>query len=147
MKNKIIGAVVLSVTLGTIVYMIAGMGYEGHADRENSQGGAQPAREMQIGKSIGDIDNHQEKLDTYSRHKISDNAPSKLYIVKCAPCHGRDGKGIIGLSIAGKSYEYNYEALLKYKNGSVKNTLMKGLLENTPDEELKSLAAEISAFE
>lgn len=71
---------------------------------------------------------------------------SKEYIVKCSACHGRDGKGPIGPSIAGKDVEYNLAALLKYKNKQVPNTMMKGLLENTSEAQLQVLATEIASF-
>ena len=55
---------------------------------------------------------------------------SHLYIVKCSACHGKDGNGPVGPSIAGK----------------FQNTMMEDLLTRTPNEELEQLAKEISQF-
>ncbi len=80
------------------------------------------------------------------RREAGKSGLSRLYIVKCSSCHGRDGKGPVGPSIAGRDRQYNMAALMKYKNGQVPNTLMKGLLENTSVEQLEMLADEISSF-
>ncbi len=107
-----------------------------------------------------EIDTQQKNIQTENNEPLDEQAKaledmkkqvgkvglSKLYIVKCSSCHGKDGKGPVGPSIAGKSYDYNMEALLKYKNGQVENTMMKGLLEKTPIEELEILAKEVSSF-
>ena len=71
---------------------------------------------------------------------------SHLYIVKCSACHGKDGNGPVGPSIAGKSYEYNIKKLQEYKENKVQNTMMEDLLTRTPNEELEQLAKEISQF-
>ena len=71
---------------------------------------------------------------------------SNLYIVKCSACHGRDGRGPVGPSIAGKSYEENLNKLKQYQRGEVENTLMKDMLARTSKEELEMLSREISAF-
>ena len=71
---------------------------------------------------------------------------SHLYIVKCSACHGKDGGGPVGSSIAGKSYEYNLKKLKEYKENKVENTMMEDLLTRTSNEELEQLAKEISAF-
>lgn len=150
MKNKIIIVVVTLTALLIAGYMFSMMkGNESNtitiendkADVNNIENQIQTS---EINKN--DSDNTEKKLKEYQKN-INNNKLSRLYIVKCAACHGKDGKGIIGLPITDKSYDYNYEALLKYKNGQVKNSLMKGLLENTPDDELKALAEEISRFE
>lgn len=71
---------------------------------------------------------------------------SHLYIVKCSACHGKDGNGPVGPSIAGKSYEYNIKKLQEYKENKVQNTMMEDLLTRTSNEELEQLAKEISQF-
>lgn len=71
---------------------------------------------------------------------------SAAYITRCAPCHGNDGKGILAPSIAGKSKAGILASLKDYKEGKMQNSLMKGLLTNTPDAELETLAEEISKF-
>lgn len=71
---------------------------------------------------------------------------SLLYIVKCSACHGRDGKGPVGPSIAGKDYEENLAMLKKYKAGQVENTMMKDMLTRTPEADLEMLAREVASF-
>ena len=71
---------------------------------------------------------------------------SKRYLTSCAPCHGANGKGVMAPSIAGKSKDDILASLKNYKEGKVPNSLMKGLLTNVSDEDLDSLADEISKF-
>ena len=71
---------------------------------------------------------------------------SKRYLTSCAPCHGANGKGVMAPSIAGKSKDEILASLKNYKEGKVPNSLMKGLLTNVSDEDLDSLADEISKF-
>ena len=71
---------------------------------------------------------------------------SQAYLTRCAPCHGSDGKVILAPSIAGKSKEELLVKLREYKENKIPNSLMKGLLINTPESELESLADEISKF-
>jgi len=73
-------------------------------------------------------------------------AVSNLYILKCAPCHGDNGKGVIGPILFGKSEQELIKKLYEYKEGKVKNSMMAGLLTNSTDDELKLLAREISNF-
>ena len=71
---------------------------------------------------------------------------SKRYLTSCAPCHGANGKGVMAPSIAGKSKDEILASLKNYKEGKVPNSLMKGLLTSVSDEDLDSLADEISKF-
>lgn len=76
-----------------------------------------------------------------------DQKVSQLYVVRCSSCHGKVGEGTkVGPSISGKSFDYIIAKLDDYKNDRVVNSLMKGLLTNISDEEVKSLAEEISKF-
>lgn len=150
MKDKIIIIIVILVALLTTIYMFKMMDSGSGSEIQQAVENNDVYTDYRVDKThINNTEiknNAEQKLKEHWQNVSSDKL-SRLYIVKCAACHGKDGKGIIGLPIIGKSYEYNYEALLKYKNGQVKNSLMKGLLENTPDNELKSLAEEISRFE
>ena len=71
---------------------------------------------------------------------------SKLYLVNCAPCHFKDGKGEIAPHIAGKSKEEILSKLRAYKENKIPNTLMHGLLINLKESDLQNLASEISEF-
>lgn len=155
MKNKIIIIVLIIAALLIAGYMIGMTDSSDNVDtvvnnnQENSTAADNNKDNIQanVNVHLDKVNSETEKKLKEYRQSAGNEKLSRLYIVKCAACHGKDGKGIIGLPITGKSYEYNYNALLKYKNGQVKNSLMKGLLENTPDEEIKALAEEISKFE
>lgn len=155
MKNKIIIIVLILAALLIAGYMIGMTDSSDSADtavnnQENSTAADNNKDNIQaenVNVPLDTVNSETEKKLKEYRQSAGNEKLSRLYIVKCAACHGKDGKGIIGLPITGKSYDYNYNALLKYKNGQVKNSLMKGLLENTPDEEIKALAEEISRFE
>lgn len=72
---------------------------------------------------------------------------SNTYLVKCSSCHGRNGEGTqVAPGLQGKSIDYMLSKLDDYRNDRVKNSLMRGLLNKTSDEELASLALEISKF-
>lgn len=76
-----------------------------------------------------------------------ENSVSIYYLTHCSSCHGKDGGGTqVAPTIKGKSYDYMIAKLDDYRNDRVVNSLMKGLLLNTSDEELKVLAKEISNF-
>lgn len=83
----------------------------------------------------------KELKDDTKEFKVSDT-----YILKCSPCHGDSGKGAIGPQIYGKSEQELLKKLYDYKEGRVKNSMMAGLLTNSTDDDLKSLAKEISQF-
>lgn len=71
---------------------------------------------------------------------------SKRYLTSCAPCHGANGKGVMAPKISGKSKDEILARLKDYKENKVPNSLMKGLLNNVSDEDLGTLADEISKF-
>lgn len=78
---------------------------------------------------------------------------SKAYKSKCASCHGADGSGLqngkvlMGPKLIGQSQERLYKDLVDFKAGRKENIIMKGLLINLEDEDLKSFAKEISQFQ
>lgn len=71
---------------------------------------------------------------------------SKEFIVKCSACHNDYANGVIGPSLLGKDTEYIYDKISQYKNGSKKNVLMKDLVSQMSDEEIRSIATEIHEF-
>ena len=72
---------------------------------------------------------------------------SPLYKKRCSSCHGVMGEGIIGPKLRGKSEDSILIALHDFKSGKRKNYVMYGLLGNMDEEQIKSLAKEISTFE
>ena len=71
---------------------------------------------------------------------------STLYRTKCASCHGVNGEGGIGPKVIGQSYENISQSLVDFKSGAKTNYVMYGLLQNLNDEDLDTLAKEISEF-
>lgn len=77
---------------------------------------------------------------------------SNAYKSKCASCHGADGSGLqngkklMGPGLIGQSEEKLYNDLVDFKAGRKENFIMKGLLINLSEEDLKEYANEIAQF-
>ena len=77
---------------------------------------------------------------------------SNAYRKKCASCHGVDGSGmqngrkLMGPGLMGQSEEKLYKDLVDFKAGRKENLIMKGLLLNLSEEDLKNFANEIAQF-
>jgi len=71
---------------------------------------------------------------------------SNLYKSKCSSCHGVNGQGGIGSKIIGLTYDKISQSLKDFKDGTRKNYVMYGLLQNLSDEQLDTLAKEIAEF-
>jgi len=84
----------------------------------------------------------------YERIKINlmINKLSHDFIVHCSACHDDYGNGIIGPSLLGKSGKFIYGRLMDFKSGKRKNVLMKGLVSQMKDKQLKAIANEIADF-
>ncbi|MCF6309593.1 MAG: c-type cytochrome [Sulfurimonas sp.] len=129
-----------------------------------SKGGAYHGGEL--GKVIKDIDKtpvtkkesmedeEQDEL-TALRNKAGNVGAvevSKAYKSKCAACHGADGSGmqdgrkLMGPKLYGQSADKLYKNLIDFKDGRKENVIMKGLLINTDEKELRKFADEIGSF-
>ena len=73
----------------------------------------------------------RDKAGNTSSFEVSNN-----YKSKCASCHGVDGSGT-----------QNSKKLSDFKAGRKENLIMKGLLINLSEDELRDFAKEISEFE
>jgi len=71
---------------------------------------------------------------------------SKNFIVKCSACHDDYANGIIGPSLLSKDSAYIFKTISQYKTGEKKNVLMKELVAQMEDKEIKALADEIYSF-
>lgn len=77
---------------------------------------------------------------------------SNEYKSKCAACHGangsgeQDGRRLMGPKLYGQSADKIYKDLIDFKAGRKENIVMKGLLINTTEEELRRFADEIGSF-
>ena len=71
---------------------------------------------------------------------------SKTFILRCSACHDDYANGIIGPSLLSKDSAYIYGTIAQYKSGAKKNVLMKELVMQMDDKEIKALADEIYTF-
>lgn len=71
---------------------------------------------------------------------------SKNFIVKCSACHDDYANGIIGPSLLSKDSDYIFKTISQYKAGEKKNILMKELVMQMDEKEIRALANEIYTF-
>jgi cytochrome c553 len=77
---------------------------------------------------------------------------SQEYKSKCASCHGangsgeQNGKALMGPKLFGQSSEEIYKSLIDFKDGRKENMIMKGLLIQLNEDDLKRFADEIGEF-
>ena len=89
----------------------------------------------------------REKAGNVSSFKVSQE-----YKSKCASCHGANGSGyqngrkMMGPKLFGQSAEKVYKDLVDFKAGRKENLIMKGLLTNQSETDLRRLADEIGEF-
>ncbi|KAB7886452.1 c-type cytochrome [Poseidonibacter ostreae] len=90
------------------------------------------------------------------RDKAGNTASFKVsneYKSKCSSCHGGNGSGmqngkkLMGPKLIGQSEEKLLKDLIDFKAGRKENLIMKGLLINTSEEQLKAFAKEIGQFQ
>jgi len=101
-----------------------------------------------------DREKEQEQLDALKEKagNVGQIKVSAEYKSKCSACHGvngsgmQDGRKLMGPKLYGQSAEKIYKDLIEFKAGRKENVIMKGLLINISEEELKKYADEIGAF-
>jgi len=162
MKNTIVGILTL-LTFALMAWTASrGGAYHGgeHSKVIENIGGkssAQIATQQQQSapvKEKSDREKDQEQLDAL-KEKAGNTGQIKVsneYKSKCAACHGangsgmQDGRKLMGPKLYGQSAEKIYKDLIDFKAGRKENIIMKGLLINTTEEELKKYADEIGKF-
>lgn len=103
--------------------------------------GEETTTSRQIGAIIS-IKNQYEKLGSdILKKKLSHN-----FIVKCSACHDDYANGVIGPSLLTKTSDDVFKMITAYRTGTKKNVLMKELVQNMSDKEIKELADEIAKF-
>lgn len=104
---------------------------------------APDGEETPLTKEIGalaTIKNNYEKLNA----RILSQRLSKNYLVKCSACHDDYANGVVGPSLLDKSAEEIFDKIKAYQDLTKVNILMKYLVSQMKDEEIRSLAKEIA---
>lgn len=71
---------------------------------------------------------------------------SKKFIVKCSACHNDFANGIIGPSLLGRSSDFIFDKIKKFKTDPKANVLMTDLVKRMDDKEIREMADEINRF-
>jgi len=71
---------------------------------------------------------------------------SKKFIVKCSACHNDYANGVIGPSLLGRSSDFIFDKIKKFKTDPNANVLMTDLVKRMDDKEIRELADEINRF-
>lgn len=161
MKNTIIGLFTLLVIalMGWTAYnggaYNGGEGAKIIADFGNgmTQNPATTATSTQI-EEKDDREKESEKLGAL-RDKAGNAGAFKVsqeYKSKCSSCHGtngsgeQNGKALMGPKLFGQSSEEIYKSLVDFKDGRKENMIMKGLLIQLNEDDLRRFADEIGEF-
>ncbi|MCK4875803.1 MAG: c-type cytochrome [Sulfurimonas sp.] len=150
MKNIIVA--VLTVVIIALMALTASKGGAYHGGEHGKV--IKDIDKTPVAKKEPPKDKEQDEL-TALRNKagsIGTIEVSKAYKSKCAACHGADGSGmqsgrkLMGPKLYGQSADKIYKDLIDFKAGRKENVIMKGLLINTDEEELRKFADEIGSF-
>lgn len=106
-----------------------------------SPDGVETPLTKQIG-AFSSIKNNYENLNA----KLLAQKLSKNYIVKCSACHDDYANGVIGPSLLTKSADDIYNMIEEYRRKTKVNELMKYLVSQMDDAEIRALADEIAEF-
>jgi cytochrome c553 len=159
MKNIVVG--ILTIVTFALVAWTASNGRAYHGGEHSKvienignktanvtqQASATPQEKSDREKEKEQLDALKEKAGNVGQIKVSAE-----YKSKCAACHGangsgmQDGRKLMGPKLYGQSAEKIYKDLVEFKAGRKENIIMKGLLINISEEELKKYADEIGAF-
>lgn len=146
--KNLVGIVVSAVIVGAMGYMIMNetSSTQGDSSGNETQASASNGNRFDAAPTNKEALTEEERKIKDLKDENREFEVSNLYILKCAPCHGDGGKGLIGPPLYGKSESEIMKKLSEYKEGKVKNSMMAGLLTNSTEDELKTLANEISKF-
>jgi len=165
MKNIIVGILTLLI-VGLMAYTASqGRAYHGgeHSRVIEDIGAGKSMPPQAVTQQTAPITQPAEKSDREKEDEqlkaIKDKAGnvgeikvSAEYKSKCSACHGangsgeQDGRALMGPKLYGQDAEKLYKDLVDFKAGRKENVIMKGLLINTTEEELRKYADEIGNF-
>ncbi|MCI0501451.1 MAG: hypothetical protein L0Y61_06865 [Epsilonproteobacteria bacterium] len=103
--------------------------------------GEETTTSRQIGAIISVKNQYEQLSANILRKRLSHN-----FIVKCSACHDDYANGVIGPSLLTKTSDDIFKMITAYRTGTKKNVLMKELVQNMSDKEIKELADEIAKF-
>ncbi|WP_072681537.1 c-type cytochrome [Arcobacter sp. LA11] len=154
MKN-IIAIISTVIVVGLMAYTFSnGRAFQG-GEAAKFFGDIKVDNNAQVNSQPAENENLEDDKIRALRDKAGNNSSfqvSNAYKSKCASCHGVDGSGLqngkklMGPGLIGQSEEKLYTDLVEFKAGRKENLIMKGLLINLSDEDLKEYAKEISQF-
>ncbi len=157
MKNIMVGLFTL-IILGVMGFVASGGGayHGGEAGKiiEDMKTFTKADNVVAKPKEKSDREKEDEKLNAL-REKAGNAGAFKVsddYKKKCASCHGvnghgeQNGKKLMGPKLIGQDSEKVYKDLVDFKAGRKENIVMKGLLMNLTEEDLRIFADEIGGF-
>ena len=119
----------------------------GSNENTQSQKVSQPEDKSDREKESEQLQALKDKAGNVGEIKVSD-----AYKSRCSACHGvngsgvQDGKKLMGPKLYGQDSEKLYKDLIDFKAGRKENVIMKGLLINITEDQLRVYADEIGAF-
>ena len=157
MKNIIVGVLTLGIVGLMVMTFMRGGAYQGgeHAkviedfgDRMTQNAVvAAPEEKDDRAKEQEQLKALRDKAGNVGAFQVS-----QAYKTKCASCHGvngsgeQNGKKLMGPKLFGQDTEKLYTDLVDFKAGRKENMIMKGLLMNLSEEDLRVFADEIGEF-
>jgi len=156
MKNIIVGVLTLGI-VGLMVFTFnTGGAYHGgehgkviedFGDKINNTASAKVQEKDDRKKEMDKLSALREKAGNAGAFKVSNE-----YKSKCSSCHGvngsgeQNGKALMGPKLFGQDADVIYKDLIDFKSGRKENMIMKGLLMNLEEEDLRRFADEIGEF-
>lgn len=159
MKNIIVATLTLLI-IGLMAYTASqGRAYQGgeHSKVIENIGSDENARTAAQVAQPQDKDDREKESEQLQALKdkagnVGNIKVSDAYKSRCSACHGvngsgvQDGKKLMGPKLYGQDAEKLYQDLIDFKAGRKENIIMKGLLINITEEQLRVYADEIGAF-
>jgi cytochrome c553 len=114
---------------------------EGRRQVRVSPDGIETPVTRQIGAMVS-VKNQYEELNA----KLLAQRLSKNYMLKCSACHDDYANGVVGPSLLTKTSDEIYDMIEAYRHDTEVNVLMKYLVMQMDEEEIRTLANEIAEF-
>ena len=156
MKHVVVGILTVVILGLMALTFMGGHAYHGGEDGKITKDFGNSMSNASATK-IAEKDDRAKEMDklTTLREKAGNVGAfevSQAYKRKCSSCHGvngsgeQNGKKLMGPKLFGQTADAIYQQLVEFKAGRKENMIMKGLLINLNDEELRTFADEIGEF-